>query len=157
MERIGKAVERELSRSGGGQVLALAEITSAWPGAVGETIARNAWPLRLGRDGTLHVATTSATWAFELDRLGSEITQRLATAMGPTAPTKLRFRIGPVPEPGVPEARSPVGPQPPSGHPAEAPPEVVSAAAEIDDPELRELVERAARASLTRPRSDRGF
>jgi hypothetical protein len=41
------------------------------------------------------------------------------------------------------------------------PPEIESAAlaaaSEIDDPELRELVARAARAGLVRARSDRDF
>jgi hypothetical protein len=157
MERIGKEVERELSRSGDGQALALSEITSAWPGVVGETIARNAWPLRLGRDGTLHVATTSATWAFELDRLGPEIMSRFAAALGATAPSQFRFRIGPVPEPGASEAAAAAHPEPSVEETSEAAAEIVSAVSGIQDPELRELVSRAARASLSKPRSDRGF
>jgi hypothetical protein len=152
MERIGNEVERTLSTSGGGHVLALAELTSAWPAAVGEAVARNAWPLRIGRDGTLHVATTSSTWAFELDRLAPEITGRLEAALGDRAPAKLRFRVGPVPEPGSPSP----SPGPPAGRerPSDETPEVTaradSAASEIADPELRELVARAARASLSR-------
>jgi hypothetical protein len=158
MERIGKEVERTLSTSGGGQVLALAELTSAWPDAVGEAVARNAWPLRIGRDGTLHVATTSATWAFELDRLAPKITGRLEAALGARAPARLRFRVGPVPEPGAPSPSSSASPSagPPAGRepPSDETPEVTaradSAASEIADPELRELVARAARASLSR-------
>jgi hypothetical protein len=157
MERIGRDVERELSRSGGGQALALSEITSAWPGVVGETIARNAWPLRLGRDGTLHVATTSATWAFELDRLGPEVRERLAATLGTAAPSKLRFRTGPVPEPGASEAAPPAVPPPPVDDTSEAATEIASAVSEIEDPELRDIVSRAARASLARHRSGRGF
>ena len=157
MERIGDEVRRELSRSGGGNALALAEITAAWPGAVGDAVARQAWPLRLGRDGTLHVATSSATWAFELDRLSGEIAERLAAEMGAGSPSSLRFRVGPVPEPGgVAKATEDA----PADEPDEAP-EVVaeaeSTAAAIEDPELRELVVRAARASLARARSGRGF
>ena len=82
MERIGRGVERELSRTGSGEGLALSHVTSAWPGVVGEAVARQAWPLRVGRDGTLQVATTSATWAFELDRLAPEIHARLTAALG---------------------------------------------------------------------------
>ena len=157
MERIGKEVEKTLSRSGGGQVVALAELTSAWPAAVGDAVARNAWPLRLGRDGTLHVATTSATWAFELDRLAPEIAERLASALGTEAPSKLRFRVGPVPEPGAPSPGSAATPEPPLGEAPEITEQADSAAAAIADPELRELVSRAARASLSKPRSGRGF
>ncbi|OFW71138.1 MAG: hypothetical protein A2Y55_06580 [Actinobacteria bacterium RBG_16_68_12] len=153
MERIGREVERTLSRSGGGEALALGEITAAWPEAVGDAVARQAWPLRLGRDGTLHVATSSATWAFELDRLSPEIAERLAAVLGSPAPAKLRFRVGPVPEPG-PEpgaASQESSTSLPASPEAEA--EAASAAAAIEDPELRELVARAARASLSRARS----
>lgn len=157
MERIGREVERELSRSGSSAALSLSEITAAWPNAVGEAVARQAWPLRLGRDGTLHVATSSATWAFELDRLSPEIEERLSALVGERAPRKVRFRVGPVPESGAPA-------EGPSGTPERAlsaTPEVVaeaaSAAAAIEDEELRELVSRAARASLSRARSGRHF
>ena len=149
MERIGKDIERELSRSGSGQVLALSHVTSAWPRAVGDVVARQAWPLRLGRDGTLHVATSSATWAFELDRLAPEIHGRLAALLGDEAPAALRFRVGPVPEPATLEAPA-IVPAPSPEAWGKDPAEVETAASAIDDPELRELVSRAARASLGR-------
>ena len=158
MDRIGAEVERELGRSGSRDALPLAAITSAWPRAVGEQVARQAWPLRIGRDGTLHVATTSATWAFELDRMGAEIVERLASHVGKDhVPRKLRFAVGPVPEPGMlgesAAGASPKMPEPTLKEAAEA----AAAAATIDDPELRELVARAARASLAKARSDRDF
>jgi hypothetical protein len=149
MERIGRRIERELSRAGSGEGLALSHVTTAWPGVVGEAVARQAWPLRVGRDGTLHVATTSATWAFELDRLAPEIHARLAAALGDEAPSALRFRVGPVPEPGTPDATESGPPPPPEASP-EVSAAVESATAEIQDPDLRELVSRAARASLSR-------
>jgi len=158
MDRIGSEVERELARGGSRDALPLAAVTSAWPTAVGETVARQAWPLRIGRDGTLHVATSSATWAFELDRLAPEILERLATELpaGET-PAKLRFAVGPVPEPATPTEDDPaLLPMPPTP----TPDDVVAAeaaAAVIDDPELRELVARAALASLARARSGRHF
>lgn len=154
MERIGRGVERELSRTGSGEALALSHVTAAWPRVVGDAVARQAWPLRVGRDGTLHVATTSATWAFELDRLAPEIHARLAAALGDETPSALRFRVGPVPEPAAPEpAASALEPAAEASE--EASVEADSAAAAIDDPDLRELVSRAARASLSRfPRTD---
>jgi hypothetical protein len=150
MERIGENVERELARSGGGAVLALAEITAAWPRAVGEAVARQAWPLRLGRDGTLHVGTTSATWAFELDRMSADVLARLAAVLGNAAPAAIRFRVGPVPEPGAPSEprRGTAGAG--VADTTETSAEGASVASEIDDPELRELVARAVSASLAR-------
>lgn len=158
MDRIGREVERVLARGGSRDALPLAAITSAWPQAVGEAVARQAWPLRIGRDGTLHVATTSATWAFELDRMAAEILERLASQLeGGQAPAKLRFAVGPVPEPGT---RGEDALTLSSQTPIPTPEEVATAAAAaavIDDPDLRELVARAARASLAKARSGRHF
>lgn len=156
MERIERSIEHELSRSGGGAGLSLHSITSAWPTVVGKEVARHAWPLRMGRDRTLHVATASSTWAFELDRLGPEILQRLGEALGEDAPSRLRFAAGPVPEPPARDAPSSEPVHVPEATP-EAAAEAASAAAEIDDPELRELALRAARASLSKRPSDRRF
>ena len=157
MDRIGKEVERQLASGGSRDALPLAAVTSAWPGAVGETVARQAWPLRIGRDGTLHVATSSATWAFELDRLSPEILEQLAARLGDEAPTKLRFAVGPVPEPGAPTEPASIDSASPQPIPAEVEAEATSAAAAIEDPELRELAARAARASLGRARAGRRF
>ena len=155
MERIGESVGKELGRSGGGVGAALADITAAWPQAVGEAVSRQAWPLRIGRDGTLHIATSSSTWAFELDRLSPEIRERLAALVGSSAPAKLSFRTGLIPEPGaVAETPGEALAEPPTPTP-ETESDAAAAASAIEDPELRELVARAARASLSRARSGR--
>jgi hypothetical protein len=155
LERIGETVEKELSRRGGGVGLALTGIVAVWPQAVGEAVARQAWPLRVARDGTLHVATSSATWAFELDRLAPDIEARLGSLLGDSAPAKLRFRVGPIPEPEAPhEGPGGASPEPLPTSP-ETDSEAESAAAAIDDPELRKIVAKAARASLARARSGR--
>jgi Dna[CI] antecedent, DciA len=158
MERIGPEVERELARGGSRDALPLTAVTAAWPIAVGASVARQAWPLRIGRDGTLHVATSSSTWAYELDRLAPEILGNLETGLGAgLAPSKLRFAVGPLPEPETvaedPLAASSVTPVPTPEEVAAA----ETAAAVIDDPDLRELVSRAARASLAKARSGRHF
>ena len=157
MDRLGDVVAKELSRTGSRDAVPLAAVTAVWPEIVGDAVARRAWPLRMSRDGTLHVATDSATWAHELDLLASDVLERLAARLGDDAPAKLRFAVGPIPEPAEPSTGSE---RPPAG-PPEVPPETVSeaaaAASAIDDPELRELVARAARASLFKARSGRSF
>jgi len=157
MERIGEEVERALARTGSREAVPLAAITAAWPSAVGPSIARNAWPRRLGRDGTLHVATSSSTWAHELSLLSAGILDQLRARLGEQAPLGLRFAIGAIPEPAVPDTK----PAAPMSTTEEVPPEIAAAAAAAasatDDPELRELVSRAARASLLRARSGRRF
>jgi hypothetical protein len=157
MERIGDQIEHELGRSGSRDAIPLGALTAAWPEVVGEPVGRKAWPLRIARDGTLHVATASATWAHELDLLQDTILEGLRARLGDDAPTKVRFAAGPIPEP--PPVGEPPGAVPPTV--PDVPPEIASeaaeAAAEIDDEELRELVARAARASLLKARSGRPF
>lgn len=157
MERIGDQVERELATSGDRDAAPVRELTAVWQEVVGEAVARNAWPLRTGRDGTLHVATASATWAHELDLLQGTILEALRERLGDAAPARLRFAAGPIPEPeAAPDA---VGTA--RATPVEVPPEIAAEAAaavsEIDDEELRELAARAARASLLKARSGRSF
>jgi hypothetical protein len=146
---LGKSVRRELDKLGtSGQIV---DLVRAWPEAVGEQIARNAWPARVSRDGTLHVATSSSAWAFELGQLEAEIRSQL----GALAPKRLRFAPGPLPEghEADPKLSKPAPPQP-------TPAEWVEAerlGAQIEAEELRNLVTRAAAASLAKARSDRSF
>ena len=158
MDRLERQVRRELGRFGpvDGDMVGIVRV---WPAAVGETVARNAWPARLARDGTLHVNTASATWAFELGRLVPTILEQLRSELGETTPPALRFAPGPIPEAEVDAAarraaeRPEIGPE----HRAQA----AEIAAGIEDDELREYVARAAAASLaqgsTGTRSDRSF
>lgn len=154
MERLGDGIERELARSGGRHAVPLARITAAWPAAVGPAISRQAWPLRIARDGTLHVATSSATWANELTLLADDVLARLREHVGDDVPATLRCAVGPIPEPPATAADPP---QPRPDVPADVVATASSVASAIDDPELRELVARAARASLGKRASDRDF
>ena len=157
MERIGGEIDRELARSGSRDAIPLAAITAAWPDAVGAAVARQAWPLRLGRDGTLHVAVASSTWAQELDLLQDAILDGLRTRLADATPPAVRFAVGPIPEPPTPTEDAIQRDPPPIAVPPDIESEAAAAASEIDDPELRELVARAARASLVKARSDRDF
>ena len=157
MERIGDQIEHELARSGSRDAIPLGALTAAWPDVVGEPVARNAWPLRISRDGTLHVAAASATWAHELDLLQDTIREGLKARLGESAPTRLRFATGPVPEPAAAREQPDGTATEPLQVPAEIASEAAEAAAEIEDEELRELVARAARASLLKARSGRSF
>jgi hypothetical protein len=146
MERIGENVRRELGRFGSAGTMA--DVVRAWPEAVGETVAANAWPARLARDGTLHVAASSSAWAFELQQLESEITARLRAVVGDATPGRLRFAPGPLPEAPLPSAEHRFTPPPePSMEQAR---EARAWAADIESEDLRKSVEKAARLSLAR-------
>ena len=149
MERIGPEVKRELSRFG--PQAGLGKLVDRWPHAVGDAIARNAWPARMQRDGTLVVHASSSAWAFELSQLEPTIREHLAEL----APPRIRFVPGPLPEADV---------APPAQATRTLPPPTLEEArqghllaAEIADEDLRELAARAAAASLAKARSDRVF
>jgi hypothetical protein len=143
MERIGNELRRELGRFG--PAAGMGDLVEAWPEAIGEAIAQNAWPARIGRDGTLYVHTSDAIWAFELGQRAEEIAGRVGVE-------RIRFMPGPLPtlSSAPTEHRLP---------PARPGPEHVERAAlltaGIDDDALRSTVARAAAASLARPPADR--
>ncbi len=118
------------------------ELLERWPAAVGEAIARNAWPARIARDGTVHVNTADAVWAFELTHRAGEIAQRLDVP-------RLRFAPGPLPEATPEEPEELVRPSPDYDLRAAA------IAARIEDENLRESVQKAVRLGLARARRDR--
>ena len=145
-DRIGDDVRRELARFGPAE--GMTEIVRAWPAAVGEQIARNAWPARLARDRTLHVATSSSAWAFELAQLEPKLLERLGEEIGESAPAALRFAPGKLPERSSEEIES----RPRRGREATAEERELAAAmaAGIEDENLRKIVAKAALASLSR-------
>ena len=149
MNRIGDEIRGELGRFG--PQGAMADVLATWPDAVGESVARNAWPARIARDGTLHVHTQDSIWAFELTSRAEEIRARL----GEHAPRRVAFAPGPLPEaveePG--ESRAGNISKPTPEHLAQAD----SLARGIRDEDLRKVVAKAAALSLSRAASDRSF
>jgi hypothetical protein len=142
MEPLGDQIRAELSRVGADS--GAGDAVTAWPAAVGEEIARNAWPARTQPDGTLVVHVRDAIWGFELTQRAGEISERL-----PGRP-RLRFTPGPLPE---------TGPEPPAAPPPEASSEQAREAAALTagivDPNLRESVAKAIKAALARAPTDR--
>lgn len=152
MEPLEHEVRRVLRSAGVPDAGLLADIVRAWPAAVGDAVARAAWPQRIARDGTLHVTTVSATWAFELGRLQGEIRAKLAASLDAVAPPALRFAPGAVPSPPAAELATPfTAPTPSTAELAAAD----SLTSRIESPELREHVRRAAAASLAASRAGR--
>ena len=141
MERLSDAVRGELARFGApGR---LGEIVGLWPAAVGDAITRNAWPARIGRDGTLFVNTADSVWAFELSQRGREIAARLGV-------DGIRFVPGPLPG----AKTSPVQRKGPDPTPEEVR-EAARIAGGMGDPELRETIQRTVALALANRRSDR--
>ncbi len=120
----------------------MAELVERWPGAVGNGIARNAWPARIARDGTLHVNTADSVWSFELGHRAVEIAGKLGVP-------RVRFAPGPLPEPDSEAVESRVEVSPQDAERARA------IASTIEDENLRESVQKAVSFSLARGRVNR--
>ena len=139
---LGEELRRQLRH--GGPEGALADLAAAWRTAVGEEIARNSLPARVQGDGTLVVHVRDAIWGFELSQRAPEIRSRL-----PGAPP-LKFVPGPLAD----AEPDPPAPPPPRATREQAQ-EAAGWAAGIADEELRDLVARAAAASLARAAAGR--
>jgi Dna[CI] antecedent, DciA len=149
MEQVGDAVARELGRFG--PASGMAPLVEAWPRAVGGEIARNAWPARLGRDGTLHVHTKDSIWAFELTARAKDIRERLGNA----APPRVVFAPGPLPnlDEGVQEEVKKRVEKPTSEHLEKAD----SLTRGIRDEDLRKVVAKTVATGLAATGTDRSF
>jgi hypothetical protein len=149
MDRVGADIARELRRFG--PASGMAPIVEAWPDAVGPEIARNAWPGRLGRDGTLHVHAKDSIWAFELTSRAEQIRTRL----GRNAPARLSFAPGPLPEhTPEPDERPRRDVLEPS---AETLAKAESLVRGIRDEDLRKVVAKTVAMSLENTVNDRSF
>ena len=142
MERLGDEVRSELRRVGADS--SAGDVVTAWPAAVGDEIAGNAWPARTQPDGTLVVHVRDSIWGFELTQRAGEISERL-----PGQP-RLRFVPGPLPD---------AAPEPVSQQLVEATPEQAreadALASGIEDPQLRESVAKVIKVALARASGDR--
>jgi len=140
MDPLGPDIRSELARYG--PQAGMAELVERWPEVVGDAIARNAWPARIARDGTVHINTADSVWAFELGQKAAEIAGKLGVE-------KLRFAAGPLPEADEEAAvAAPVETTPEDEERARA------IASSISDRNLRESVQKAVSLSLARGRSD---
>jgi len=147
LEPLGDDIRRELGRFG--PQGAIGDTVAAWPEAVGAEIARNAWPARFQRDGTLIVHARDSVWAFELTQRAAEIQARLEGV------DVMKFLPGPLPEASVGEASTPATAT------AVASPEqrrrAEEIASQIADEDLRKIVTKTIEMSLANAPNDRSF
>ena len=146
MDRLGDLLKRELSKHG--PQAGIGDAVAAWPVAVGPEIARNAWPARFTRDGTLVVHVRDSVWGFELTQRADDIAHRLSVK-------SVKFVPGPLPEAEVDSTQAtPQGSPPPTSEQVE---QAAKWTAEIEDPELRKVVTKLAEISLARAANNRSF
>jgi hypothetical protein len=138
MDPLASQIQSELKRFG--PQAGMAELLDRWPTAVGPAIAQNAWPARISKDGTVHIATNDSVWAFELGQRAGEIAASLAVP-------KVRFAPGPLPTPDLEAVENRIEVTPEDAELAQA------IASTIDDEKLRESVQKAVSFSLARGRT----
>ena len=122
----------------------LALLRAAWPGAVGDELARRSEVVALDR-GVLRIKVPDMRWQRTLVRMRGFILARLRRVAGQAAPRGLGFVTGELADPGEPApATAPVLKAPP------APALVAEAAEAIPDPEIRARFLAAAGRYLAR-------
>jgi len=146
MSSLLRRATRSFARAGDS---VLTSVRAAWAEATGPGTVNHAYPIRRSRAGVVTVACADAVWAHELGMRADEIADRIGTITGdPDAVRGLRFVVADHAIPRVIEESSPGAPLPPPGPEAQARAEQVTRV--IDDPELREIVTRAAARALER-------
>jgi hypothetical protein len=128
----------------------MAEIAAklAWTRAAGQGLRRHAIPFRLFRK-TLVVSVADVIWQRQMQSMSAELISRINRLLGRVVVEEIEFRIDPT---TVEQVRGESQPPPPARSEAreEVPAELISAAAEITDPDLRELFIRAAENCIAR-------
>jgi hypothetical protein len=142
LDPLADEIRSELARFG--PQAGMAELVERWPEAVGAAIARNAWPARIAKDGTVHVNTADSVWAYELGQRSAEIAAALAA-------TRVRFAPGPLPHASDEPAPQALEVTPEDAERARA------IASSIEDENLRESVQKAVSLSLAKRAPGRPF
>ena len=128
-----------LARHGGG---AVARLKTDWAAIVGAELAAACWPEALGRTGTLKLRVTPMK-ALEIQHRAPLLAERINLYFGRAAVVRLALVQGPLPLPESGAAREPTRPL--------AVPETAALdrqLAEIDDPALRQALDRLGRAVI---------
>ncbi|ARJ66845.1 hypothetical protein WV31_14770 [Magnetospirillum sp. ME-1] len=114
-----------------------------WPAIVGSAVASHTLPLGIKfppkerTEGTLTVKVDSGAFALEMQHLEPLILERINGYFGWKAVARLKLRQGPLPDVARPPPARPAAPS--------APPPALERLAQVEDPELREVLERLGR------------
>lgn len=114
-----------------------------WPAIVGSAVASHTLPLGIRfppkerTEGTLTVKVDSGAFALEMQHLEPLILDRINGYFGWKAVARLKLRQGPLPEVGKPPPARPSA--------SSAPPPALDRLARVEDPELRDVLERLGR------------
>jgi hypothetical protein len=134
-----------LARAGDNHELNQTAAKIAWQRIAGEGLHKYAVPLRLD-EKTLTVAVADAIWQKQLQAMSSEMVFKINKLLRRETVRRIEFRI----HPASLKNRAPVSPSGRRKSVEPLPANVVSAAAEIEDAELRNRFIRAAENCIAR-------
>ncbi len=148
MDNLIKSLPKILQAAGDSPEVAEAACMAAWKHAAGDGLRDHAVPLALYRK-TLVVGVADTTWQKQLQSLSGQLLFRLNSILGQPLVTFVDFRVNPK---AVANARRPqyAGRTSRSLDPSTVPTELVTAAAEIKDRNLRRAFLGAAVSCINR-------
>jgi predicted nucleic acid-binding Zn ribbon protein len=143
VEQLIKSLPLILRAGAGAPEVTAAACFAGWNYAIGDGLRDHAVPLQL-RDRTLIVAVRDAVWQKQLQTMIRPLLFRVNAALGQNLINSIELRIDPD---TLPKKRAQHHPK---RHGETLPQELISAAAQISDPELRDLFLGAAESCLLR-------
>lgn len=148
MEQLIKALPAILKASGASPEMAEAACIAAWKHAVGEGLRSHAVPVQL-QNQTLVVAVADEIWQKQLEAMRGQLLFRLNSVLGQPLVKSIHLRVDPktLARFRGPENRAPQRKAPPD---LQISAELLSAAAAIEDVELRRAFLSAASHSTSR-------
>ncbi|HKR59327.1 MAG TPA: DUF721 domain-containing protein [Pyrinomonadaceae bacterium] len=146
MESLIKTLPAIMKAAGDAPEVATAACFAAWKQIAGDGLRANAIPISLN-DRTLVVAVPDAAWQKQMQSLSGQLLFRLNSLLGQPVITFLEFRENPQ---AIAEARLARGEVEQASPPATVPEELVTAAAEIHDKDLRRAFLGAASSCIRR-------
>lgn len=151
MMDLARLLPKLLNATGANPEMAEIAAKLAWSRAAGDGLRRHAIPFRLYRK-TLVVSVADVIWQRQLNSMSGELISRINRLLGREVVDTIEFRIDPA---AVEQVRNDLQPQKNARNedPQPLPEELISAAAEIADEDLRERFVRAAGNCIARRES----
>jgi hypothetical protein len=145
---VARLLPKLLNATGANPEMAEIAAKLAWTRAAGDGLRRHAIPFRLFQK-TLVVSVADAIWQRQMQSMSAELVSRINKLLGREVVREIEFRIDPT---TVEQVRADSQPQDRSQDEARGPipDELLAAAGEITDPDLRERFIRAAENCIAR-------
>ena len=145
---VARLLPKLLNATGANPEMAEIAAKLAWTRAAGDGLRRHAIPFRLFRK-TLVVSVADAIWQKQMQSMSAELVSRINKLLGREVVEDIEFRIDPA---TIEQVRTDSQPRQDQGGEVHGPipEELVSAASEIADEDLRERFIRAAENCIAR-------